>query len=1005
MNASPSTRWLACLGSCLGLLRAAPAQQAGFVPLPIDGITGVRISSFAMDRQGALWMGSDRGLLRFDGSTLEQSVSEPGDPFALPSDAVYEVLAAADGRILAATAGGAFVMDPVNGRHHPLLYQPEQGQPRLFECLSIANSATGHWAFGGRLGLMKLYPGDSTYRLVNCPQGAPQRATYGWEAPDGSLWYSDRHTLRHLDPHSGTETLYPCRPFGEAPPGKALLLRVIPDIADPKVLWCTSWGMGLLRFDMRTGTFTPFARDRSLSDLWNICRAAVQEDSDHWILTLDNGLWRLDTRPQEGHWYRLPDAPQEPTALFLPRDGNLICGGLGEVLMRPVPLSGFTMVKNDGPWGNRHVTEASDGSFWAVQYYSDRKLLRFNAAGRLLASIPFPQDERHTEPFQVLEANDGTIWMATTRGLWRHVPGTPRIDPFPLRVLAPGDILPVVLDLYKDPVGHIWSALGGQGLVRLDPVLGSASRIEAPEGTPTSATIGVSAFDERHVLVVQQNMAPWIVDLDGREATTISGPELPPYAFADIQEVLLGRDGALYTCHRAFGLKRLKRDAQGHWNLDREWYLPARPSFHAAEVDGRGRIWTMSDRGAHLLDPATDILHPLDALHGVPYAWFGLVGPRSNGGVLLSSHALLLADPAFEPQRSVVELVLRKFTVNGIDRTPALLGSGPLQLAHDQNDISLVFGCIALLEGDAFRYSYRLVKQEEPGPWTSLGAARALNLFGLGAGDHRIDIRAEGPSTPEAFHTMAFTVLPAWWATWWARTFMVLLTAVLIVLATRAVLDARHRRALRELESEREVQRVRMRISRDIHDGIGSGLTKITMMSRQLNNGDTGQAERIAKASTELVNELGEIVWTVDPRNDSYSSFVAYVRNMLGRWSDELKVELRAELHMDPSDAERMIGPEVKRNVLLVLKEAVNNALKHSGADRITVELDLRHDRVHLAVSDNGRGFDPENVRREGNGLVNFRKRAELLQGQCTWRTGAAGTTVELDAPIIPTNM
>jgi signal transduction histidine kinase len=232
-----------------------------------------------------------------------------------------------------------------------------------------------------------------------------------------------------------------------------------------------------------------------------------------------------------------------------------------------------------------------------------------------------------------------------------------------------------------------------------------------------------------------------------------------------------------------------------------------------------------------------------------------------------------------------------------------------------------------------------------------------------------------------------------------------LLMMVLVVLVTRTILQRRYRARLRELERERELEKVRMRIARDIHDGIGSGLTKITMLSRQMDATAAPQAARIAEASTELVNELGEIVWTVDPRNDSFASFLAYVRSLLGRQFEDLQVDLHTDLRCADNDRDRTIGPELKRNILLVLKEAVSNALRHSAASQIEVQLHLDTGRAELLVRDNGHGFDPLRIREGASGLANFSKRAEALGGSASVATGPDGTSVTFSVPIPPTNM
>ena len=146
-------------------------------------------------------------------------------------------------------------------------------------------------------------------------------------------------------------------------------------------------------------------------------------------------------------------------------------------------------------------------------------------------------------------------------------------------------------------------------------------------------------------------------------------------------------------------------------------------------------------------------------------------------------------------------------------------------------------------------------------------------------------------------------------------------------------------------------------------------------------------------------------MWTVDPRNDDFASFAAYVRNSLGKQFENAPVELNLVIELAPEDARHMLGPEVKRQVILTLKEAVNNALRHANAKEISVTLSLRRDQLNLVVSDDGKGFDPSKVREGANGLINFRKRAELLNGTVAIDTDATGTRITLHAPLPSTKM
>jgi signal transduction histidine kinase/streptogramin lyase len=808
--------------------------------------------------------------------------------------------------------------------------------------------------------------------------------------------------MRHYDPRTHHEAIFSCAPFGKEAPAKTLLLDVRPDRFDPRILWCRSWGLGLVRFDMRDGSFTPLVDRMPLTDLSNIVYAAAQLDRDHWMLNLDNELveWTngrmVHTGINAGHG-----------GLWRSPTGELFIGSFGGVhVLREAP-NGMHALEGALAMSNTHAvaTEGNDG-FWVTRFYSDREVLRCDRDGAVLARYPFPDEGRPFEAFDIMlsrrGASAGTLWVASTHGLWCVRRGATALERVPLRVSGSDD-RPDITAIAEGDDGSIWLCVGNAGVLRYDAATGITRSVVSADRT-NDRFVAMTRFDDAHLLATSRSGTPLLFSNDGGTIVPIRTSD-DARIFTKLEGALPTTRGRILLYTAGLGLLRLAPGPDSSWHVERRWYLPDRPVFDDVATDTCGRVWLTSDRGAYLLDPATDELHALDALHGCLHVFSGSASAATNGEVLLSGDGMALFDPGFGPPRDTVVLALRHFVVNGHERTAeALASSVPVRLMREENDISIAFGTIALFAGDAFTFSYRLVHDGESADEIPLGAQRTLNLVGLAPGRYDVELKASGVSTRPVSTSIRFIIDPAWWQTWWARTASALAGVALVVLGTRAVLTARYRRKLRELEREREVEQVRMRIARDIHDGIGSGLTKITMMTRKL-KGDGEEAQRIARASTELVNELGEIVWTVDPRNDSYGSFIAFVRNSLGRQFEDLGVTLRTELTCAKEDLDRSIGPELKRNVMLVMREAVNNALKHSGATRIDVALDLRRDNVKLSVKDDGRGFDPSNTREGANGLVNFRKRAEAAGGTVDVLTGPEGTSVILDVPVPSTNM
>ena len=141
-------------------------------------------------------------------------------------------------------------------------------------------------------------------------------------------------------------------------------------------------------------------------------------------------------------------------------------------------------------------------------------------------------------------------------------------------------------------------------------------------------------------------------------------------------------------------------------------------------------------------------------------------------------------------------------------------------------------------------------------------------------------------------------------------------------------------------------------------------------------------------------------MWAVDPQNDHAEGFIAYARNMLGNQFEELSISLITDLSVDAGQERRDLPPDVKRNVLLMLKELVNNALKHAQAKTISVRLHIGASALSLIVNDDGHGFYLSRTRPGGNGLSNLRKRAESIGAMFTMDSSPGGTTSTLIVPL-----
>ena len=201
------------------------------------------------------------------------------------------------------------------------------------------------------------------------------------------------------------------------------------------------------------------------------------------------------------------------------------------------------------------------------------------------------------------------------------------------------------------------------------------------------------------------------------------------------------------------------------------------------------------------------------------------------------------------------------------------------------------------------------------------------------------------------------------------------------------------------------MEKERARIARDLHDQLGANLTQVALLGEMVETDKEEPSEvetharQISSTARETTRALDEIVWTVNPSNDTLDGLINYLckyaQEFLALAGLRYRLEVPSQLPAIP------ISPEVRHNVFLAAKEAVNNVVKHSQASAAWVRLHLEAHRFILEIEDNGRGLAAGSEKKGRSGLGNMRKRMEDVGGTFEAATGAeGGTLVRLIAPL-----
>ncbi len=329
----------------------------------------------------------------------------------------------------------------------------------------------------------------------------------------------------------------------------------------------------------------------------------------------------------------------------------------------------------------------------------------------------------------------------------------------------------------------------------------------------------------------------------------------------------------------------------------------------------------------------------------------------------------------FEEKRVAPILFRENFAVNGELQNNITF---PDDLPYNRNSLSFN------LHPADFAFS-------ESGSWTyyiegldtqlvSLPFGMQFRLASLMPGKYKIHIFHPGNLQQEVA-SFAFTIHPPWWQETGFRALFIIGLIAIAAAVVYFIISYRYKIKLRRLESLRLIEKVRTRISSDIHDDLGAGLTRIALtsdlISMQLKS-DVALSKKVghmAVVARDLSQSLKEVVWSVKPEYDQLDSMVMYFKAYCGELFEDSSIAFSFKVNGAlPSIA---VSPETRRNLFLVLKEACNNAMKHSAATKIETTFEYKNGVILLEINDNGRGM-PENYQCgiNSSGMKNMEKRA-----------------------------
>ena len=417
--------------------------------------------------------------------------------------------------------------------------------------------------------------------------------------------------------------------------------------------------------------------------------------------------------------------------------------------------------------------------------------------------------------------------------------------------------------------------------------------------------------------------------------------------------------------------------------------------------DKRGNLWCSTNSGIVKYNPVLKQAKLYTRRQGLSSDTY------NRGAALLSStgemwfggtngvdvfHPDSIKDQSQAPQSAIVGLKIYDKYWKG---DTAIEEKQHITLQYFENTLTFELAAMEYTDPEYNRFKVMLEGEGQEAKWTDLGTQNFVTFVNLREGRYvfkLLTISSEGVKS-DTVKTLVIDIQPPYWRTWW---FYALITG-LICSFFYGVYRYRLHQVLK-------MERLRNRISADLHDDIGATLSNVNVLTtlvRQRLPNDVDVLPLLTRIEEEISTSsesLDDIIWSVNPQNDSMERVLSRMRQYASEVFDARNIE--GTLDFDPNLSNLSLPMDKRRDFYLIFKEALNNLSKYAKCTAATISLTETEGKLHLLVSDNGVGFDPLSTK-EGNGQKTMRQRAKRLKAVLLIDSALGkGTRVELSLPL-----
>lgn len=906
------------------------------------------------DVRGNIWIGTPVGLscfLKKENKFI--SYLPNASPYGSSSH-INSICITSKQNIWCSTDGGLFLFDPASHSFRAY-YNPETKKAENANCNKLIHlikdkDENKFWIASGN-GLWSFDLNSFHYRKEISAANDPdynELFTYVYESSDKKIWVGNwDNGLEQLDKQSGKVIHYSTLPLHPT------TVSSITEATQPNgqtVLWLNGQ---LLAFDPTNAQFFQNTLPGSLSAIPDF--SPCYRSTDGWVwLGSSAGLYVYNPGRQffQHHFFN------------------------NEITSQAVVLS---------DWNQLTFVGGESENF--LKLYDDNWKLKKDFAPIFHLETIDKKSGTHPAILSLIFDANKNLWLGTTAGIAKYNMETGHLQWF-FHENNDNTSLPrnFITHLFFDSNKRLWVFPWREGIWMLDTTSGKFKDVWdhflMKAGKPKKLVIADAVEDK--------NGNIWMSDLD--EGIILyeknSGKFSKPFSKQIGETVHTGniyyKNGFLYS---------VIPDALLKWNENNRQLkiitIPPEMNKQLYNVcpDKIGNWWFITKNGLLVYNETSNVFRRFTTADGLlNNDMDGTLFCRSNGTMLFANNNYITS---FNPQKFLTAVSkvpneqLRKILVN---EKPVTWDSiSTLQFSYRSHNITFRWALPDFSNPLRNEY-YCKLKGIDTG-WRYIGNKGEIQYANLSPGNYTVELKASSANGVASSNIISvpFRVMePFWKATWF-----ILLAGLVLVSLFGIIVSYISQKNLKEkllkLEKEQAVEKERRRISRDMHDDLGSGLTKIAIMSevvkKQINDPEKAkqQLENISESSRELVDNLQDIIWILNPKNDTLESLASYIREYALKFFEPFMVETQ---FIFPEKFPLIrLSEETRRNIFLTVKESFNNIGKHAWCDKVTLAIGITDNRIELTIKDDGKGFDVNQTREFGNGLSNMKNRIQQIGG------------------------